>query len=41
MTSRSQVIAELCACVDRAVDCRRAIKDRRKQWYAIGGIRPS
>ena len=39
--SRSQVVAEICACVDQAVDRRRAVKDSQEQWYAVGGIRPS
>ena len=39
--SRSQVVAEVCACVNQAVDQRRAVKDPQEQWYAIGGIRPS
>ena len=39
--SRSQVVAEVCACVDQAVDRRGAVKDSREQWYAVGGIRPS
>ena len=39
--SRSQVVAEVCACVDQAVDRRRAVKDSREQWYAAAGIRPS
>ena len=39
--SRSQVVAEFCACVDRSVDWRRAVKDSQEQWYAVGGIMPS
>ena len=39
--SRSQVVAEVCACVNQAVDRRRAVKDSQEQWYAVGGIRPS
>ena len=39
--SRSQVVAEVCVCLDRAVDRRRAFKDSQEQWYAVGGIRPS
>ena len=39
-TSRSQVVAEVCLCVNQAVDRRRAFKDSQKQWYAVGGIRP-
>ena len=38
---RSQVVAEVCACVNQAVDRRRAVKDSQEQWYAVGGIRPS
>ena len=37
----SQVVAEVCACVNQAVDRRRAVKDSQEQWYAVGGIRPS
>ena len=39
--SRSQVVAEVCACVNQAVDRRRAVKDSQEQWYAVGSIRPS
>ena len=39
--SRSQVVAEVSACVNQAVDWRRAVKDSQEQWYAVGGIRPS
>ena len=38
--SRSEVVAEFCACVNQAVDRRRAVKDSQEQWYALGGIRP-
>ena len=38
--SRSQVVAEVCACVNQAVDRRRAVKDSQEQWYAVGSIRP-
>ena len=38
---RSQVVAEVCACVNQAVDRRRAVKDSQEKWYAVGGIRPS
>ena len=37
--SRSQVVVEVCACVDRAVDRRRAVQGSQEQWYAVGGIR--
>ena len=37
----SQVVAEVCACVNQAVDRRRAVKDSQEQWYAADGIRPS
>ena len=37
----SKVVAEVSACVDRAVDYRRPIKNTREQWYAVGGVRPS
>ena len=39
--SRALVAAEVCACVNQAVDWRRAVKDSRDHWYAVGGIRPS
>ena len=39
--SRSQVVAEVCACVNRAVDCRREVKDSRDQWYAVGCVKIS
>ena len=39
--SRSQVVADVCACVNQAVDWRGAVKDLQEQWYAVGGIRPS
>ena len=39
--SRSEVVAEVCACVNQAVGRRRAVKDSQEQWYAVGGIRPS
>ena len=39
--SRSQVAADVCACVNQAVDRRRAVKDSQEQWYAVGGIKPS
>ena len=32
-TSRSQVVADVCACVNQAVDRRRAVKDSQAQWY--------
>ena len=39
--SRSHVVAEVCACANRVVDRRRAVKDSQEQWYAVGGIRLS
>ena len=39
--SRAQVVVEVCAYVNEAVDRRRAVKDSQEQWYAVGGIRPS
>ena len=39
--SRSQVVAEVCACVNQAVDRQREVKDSQEQWYAVGDIRPS
>ena len=40
-TSRSQVVADVCRCVNEALDRRRVVKDSQEQWYAVGGIRPS
>ena len=40
-TSRSQVVAEVCWCMNEALDQRRVVKDSQEQWYAVGGIRPS
>ena len=37
----SQVFNEVCACVFRASDCRRAIKDSQEQWHAVGGVKLS
>ena len=39
--SLAPVVAEVCACLNQAVDRRRAVKDSQEQWYAVGGIRPS
>ena len=39
--SCAQLVAEVCACVNQAVDRRRAVKDSQIQWYAVGGLRPS
>ena len=39
-TSRSQVVADVCGCVSKALDRRRMLKDSQEQWYAVGGIRP-
>ena len=40
-TSRSQVVADVCGCVNEVLDWRRVVKDSAEQWYAVGGIRPS
>ena len=37
--SRSQVVAEICACLNQAVCRRRAVKDSQERRYAVGGIR--
>ena len=39
--SCAQVVTEVCACVNQAVDRRRAVKDSQEQWFALGGIGPS
>ena len=31
----------MCGCVTQVLNQRRAVKDSREQWYAVGGIRPS
>ena len=40
-TSCSQVVADVCGCVNEALDWRRVVKDSQEQWYAVGGISPS
>ena len=40
-TSRSQVVADACGCLNEALDRRRLVKDSQEQWYAMEGIRPS
>ena len=40
-TSHSQVVADVCGCVNEALDRRRVVKDSQEQWYAVGGIRLS
>ena len=40
-TSHSQVVADVCGCVNEALDRRRVVKDSQEQWYAKGGLRPS
>ena len=40
-TSRSQVVTDVCGCVNEALDRRRVVGDSQEQWYAVGGIRPS
>ena len=40
-TSRSQAVADVCGCVNGALDRRRLVKDSQEQWYAVGCIRPS
>ena len=39
--SCAQVVAEVGAFVNQAVDRRRAVMNSQEQWYAVGGIRPS
>ena len=39
--SRSQVVVDVCGCVNKALDRRRLVKDSQGPWYAVGGIRPS
>ena len=39
--SRFQVVADVCGCVNEALNRRRVVKDSRERWYAVGGIRPS
>ena len=40
-TSRSQVVVDVCGCLNEALNRRRLVKDWQEQWYAVGGIRPS
>ena len=40
-TSRSQVVADMCGCVNQVLDRRRVVKDSQEEWYAVGGIGPS
>ena len=40
-TSRPQVVADVCGCLNEALNRRRVVKDSQEQWYAVGGIRPS
>ena len=40
-TSSTQVMADLCACFERAVDRRRAIKDTRVHWFVDCCVSPS
>ena len=40
-TSRSQVVTDVCGCVNQALDRRGVVKDSQEQWYAVSGIRPS
>ena len=39
--SSDQIIADLKTCFEKALDCRRVIKDTSEQWYALGAVRPS
>ena len=38
--SCSQLVAEVCACVNQALDRRRVVTNSQEQWFAVGGIRP-
>ena len=38
---RCQVVTEVCACVDRVLDRRRAVNGTQEQWYAVGVVSPS
>ena len=40
-TSRSQVVADVCGCLNEAFDRRRVVKNSQEQWSPVGGIRPS
>ena len=40
-TTRSQVVADVCGCVNEALDRRRVVKDSQEQWYVVGGVKPS
>ena len=41
IASGSQVVADVCGCVNEAPDRWRVVKDSQEHWYAVGGIRPS
>ena len=40
-TSHPQVVADVCGCLNEALDWRRLVKDSREQCFALRGIRPS
>ena len=40
-TSCSQVVVDVCGCLNEALDRRKLVKDSQEQWYALGSIRPS
>ena len=40
-TYSSQVVADVCGCLNKALDRRRLLKDSQEQWYAVGCIRLS
>ena len=39
--SSAQIIADLKRCFEKALDCRRVVKDTSEQWYALGAVRSS
>ena len=39
--SWGRISADLKTCFEKALDCRRVVKDTSEQWYALGAVRPS
>ena len=39
--SLGQIFADLKICFEKAVDCRRVVKETSEQWYAVGAVWPS
>ena len=39
--SSARIISDLKTCFEKAVECRRVVKDTSEQWYRLGAVRPS